>query len=207
MLHIELPDQSTINLNAASQISYNDNHWNKARRIALNGEAYFDVTKGATFKVETTLGTVTVYGTQFNVKQRNKLFEVVCYEGLVGVLFNGEETLLRPGEGIFILNNEVKATNSAQSSPSWMKRSQRRARSPAATCFLQGRGHAAALLLSAGLTGVVANQIGRVLRINAGLHCGSHPLLILFELARSHCRGLPKLRAHNKSTRHGKISR
>ena len=117
---IELPDHSTINLNAGSQISYNDNHWNKARRIALNGEAYFDVTKGATFKVETTLGTVTVYGTQFNVKQRNKLFEVICYEGLVGVLFKGEETLLRPGEGVFILNNEIQSTSSTQLSPSWM---------------------------------------------------------------------------------------
>lgn len=117
---IELPDQSTINLNAATQISYNKNSWKKSRDISLEGEAFFDVTKGATFKVETTLGTVTVYGTQFNVKQRNNLFEVVCYEGLVGVLFNGNETLLHPGERIFILNNEIQTSTDAQKGPSWI---------------------------------------------------------------------------------------
>lgn len=118
---IELPDQSTINLNAASQVSYNHKHWDKTRRISLQGEAYFDVTKGATFKVETPVGTVTVYGTQFNVKHRNKLFEVVCYEGLVGVLFQGEETLLRPNERIFILNNQVLTSKDSQTGPSWIE--------------------------------------------------------------------------------------
>ena len=117
---IELSDRSTINLNAASQISYNKNNWKKSRYIDLEGEAYFDVTKGATFKVETSLGSVTVYGTQFNVKQRNNLFEVVCYEGLVGVLFKGKETLLHPGERIFILNNEVQTSKDTQKGPSWI---------------------------------------------------------------------------------------
>ena len=117
---IELPDQSTININADSQISYHKKNWKKSREIALKGEAYFDVTKGATFKVETHLGTVKVYGTQFNVKQRNNLFEVVCYEGLVGVLFDGQETLIHPGERIFILNNEVLTTKDSQKGPSWI---------------------------------------------------------------------------------------
>lgn len=117
---IELPDASIINLNASSSLAYNENNWDEARNITLKGEAFFDVAKGATFRVDTDQGFVTVYGTEFNVKQRENLFEVICYEGLVGVTFDGTETKLHPGDRILILNDKVETTKATQNSPSWV---------------------------------------------------------------------------------------
>jgi ferric-dicitrate binding protein FerR (iron transport regulator) len=89
-----LPDASFVSLNASSSLSYsmemND------RRVDLNGEAYFKVKKGSSFEVKTSVGTVTVLGTQFNVKSRDDFFEVICYEGLVRVEGGGKIVNLQP---------------------------------------------------------------------------------------------------------------
>ena len=82
---VVLPDASQITLNAGSTLDYKENTWDQDRRISLNGEAFFKVAKGKTFTVETASGTVTVLGTQFNVLQREGVFIVSCYEGLVRV--------------------------------------------------------------------------------------------------------------------------
>ena len=66
-------------------LKYASNKWDKKRRVRLEGEAFFKVAKGSTFTVDTKTGSVKVLGTQFNVKNRIGFFEVVCYEGLVGV--------------------------------------------------------------------------------------------------------------------------
>ena len=34
-------DKSEVYLNADTDVSYNDNNWNKSRKINLDGEAYF----------------------------------------------------------------------------------------------------------------------------------------------------------------------
>ena len=82
---ISLPDNSTVILNAASEISYHGKNWDKERELQLDGEAFFKVAKGKKFDVKTSEGTVSVLGTQFNVKQRDTYFEVMCYEGIVQV--------------------------------------------------------------------------------------------------------------------------
>ncbi len=48
---IYLPDNSRINLNAQSTISYKPLWWNFTRIVKFEGEAYFDVMKGKQFEV------------------------------------------------------------------------------------------------------------------------------------------------------------
>lgn len=83
--HIEgnLPDASTFVLNAGSSLSYDHDNWQHAREVNLDGEAFFKVEKGSTFKVNTSIGYVQVLGTQFNVRSYSDGLEVVCKEGLV----------------------------------------------------------------------------------------------------------------------------
>ena len=52
---IFLPDQSEVQLNANSYLSYNAEDWKDARSLRLDGEAYFKVAKGSAFVVETDL--------------------------------------------------------------------------------------------------------------------------------------------------------
>lgn len=77
--------------------------------------------KGQTFNVITPLGKVTVLGTQFNVKQRDDLFEVVCYEGSVRVTHLSEIKILKPGDSFLILDGKYIAKEKETSSdPSWI---------------------------------------------------------------------------------------
>jgi len=117
----ELPDASTISLNASSSITYNKKNWTKERHVSLNGEAYFKVAKGKTFSVETTLGKVVVLGTQFNVKHRDNLFEVTCYEGSVRVDYITKSKILSPGDSFLILDgNYIAQEKETNVSPKWI---------------------------------------------------------------------------------------
>ena len=82
-----LPDNSEVVLNSGSEIQYKKWNWDNNRSLNLEGEAFFKVAKGKKFEVNTTVGKVTVLGTQFNVKQRENYFDVSCYEGKVKVNF------------------------------------------------------------------------------------------------------------------------
>ncbi len=118
---VELPDNSSVALNAESALIFNKSSWKNNREVELQGEAFFKVAKGSSFNVRTETGTVTVYGTQFNVKQRKNYFEVICYEGLVGVTFNSQETKLNPGDSFLILDGEIIAKEKENGlTPSWL---------------------------------------------------------------------------------------
>jgi ferric-dicitrate binding protein FerR (iron transport regulator) len=118
---IELPDASTVTINALTDISFNKKQWQSKRTVKLNGEAYFKVAKGAKFDVETPSGIVSVLGTQFNVKYRDNLFEVVCYEGSVNVNFNTTNTILKPGDSFLLLDGKIIATEKENTkNPSWI---------------------------------------------------------------------------------------
>lgn len=95
-----LPDNSSVVMNAGSEAEYKSWNWDNNREIELKGEAYFKVAKGKTFDVVTKNGTVTVVGTQFNVKSRDNRFEVTCFEGKVKVTAQQKTVLLSPGENI-----------------------------------------------------------------------------------------------------------
>ena len=120
---ITLPDNSEIVLNAESKLSYNEKNWDSKRAINLEGEAYFKVAKGKKFTVTTTLGTVTVLGTQFNVENRDGFFEVTCYEGLVSVIFKGVEFKLPAGNSAIAVNGSLsKSKVEINGQPSWINK-------------------------------------------------------------------------------------
>ena len=120
MAVLELPDQSSVKLNADSKIKYKPSKWNKKRILGLEGEAYFQVEKGKKFTVETDQGEVTVLGTKFNVKDRENYFEVHCYEGAVKVNVASREVILRKGNSIKVIAGEVQPLNNFdRSAPGW----------------------------------------------------------------------------------------
>lgn len=119
---IELPDGSIVKLNALSELSFNKNNWEKHREVQLKGEAYFKVAKGSKFEVTTDGGTISVLGTQFNIKQRDQLFEVFCYEGLVNVTYDTYDVNLPPGNRFLIRDGKLIATEKENlNAPSWIE--------------------------------------------------------------------------------------
>lgn len=118
---LELPDHSLVTLNALSEIEYDKSEWNEKRAIYLEGEAFFKVTKGQTFEVITKEGSVTVVGTQFNVKQRDRYFEVECFEGKVRVSASGIEKILEMGDTYQLLNGEFLERKTTLKVPSWIE--------------------------------------------------------------------------------------
>ncbi len=118
-----LPDNSEVVLNSESRISYKERTWMSDRSLKLDGEAFFKVEKGQTFRVKTSHGMVQVLGTQFNVNSRNGFFEVVCFEGRVLVKSEQESRELTAGKGFRILDDKiVKLPDFTNASPDWLAR-------------------------------------------------------------------------------------
>ncbi len=118
---VELPDTSSASLNSKSYLAFNKKNWENERNVELQGEAFFKVAKGSSFNVITKIGTITVYGTEFNVKQRENYFEVICYEGLVGVKYESQETKLKPGDSFLIIEGkQIAKEKESMSTPSWI---------------------------------------------------------------------------------------
>ena len=116
-----LPDASEVILNAGSEISFSTKKWDQQRNVRLDGEAFFKVAKGQKFTVSTEIGTVTVLGTQFNVEQRQGFFEVSCYEGLVSVQYNEQETRLKAGSSFIAFNGQIMESEELGTlQPSWV---------------------------------------------------------------------------------------
>lgn len=92
-----LPDQSKINLNAASSVSYHPYWWWVNRNVKLQGEAFFEVEKGRKFTVESSKGITQVLGTSFNIFAREDIYKVTCVTGRVRVKSNeGHEVVITP---------------------------------------------------------------------------------------------------------------
>ncbi|TCD27301.1 DUF4974 domain-containing protein [Pedobacter psychrodurus] len=102
---IQLPDGSTVWLNAASSIQYSLNIGTaKQRLVKLDGEAYFEVAKNVAhpFIVETDKQAVEVLGTHFNINsyKDERVTKTTLLEGSVRVSHNttNESEVLKPGE-------------------------------------------------------------------------------------------------------------
>jgi ferric-dicitrate binding protein FerR (iron transport regulator) len=116
-----LPDNSEVVLNAGSEIEYKKWNWNSKRHLNLKGEAYFKVAKGKTFEVQTSLGKVTVLGTQFNVKARKNRFEVSCFEGKVKVNYQNQEHIITKGQSVaFAAGKTIEIPEKTTQQPDWM---------------------------------------------------------------------------------------
>lgn len=118
---VVLPDASEVILNAGSELSYSERNWEKERKLSLEGEAFFKVAKGKKFTVKTSEGSVSVLGTQFNVKSRDGFFEVSCYEGLVSVDFRGTQKKLPAGTSFLVINGTITDSEPpVTTGPSWI---------------------------------------------------------------------------------------
>lgn len=98
---IELPDGSTAFLNSTSTLKFNAATWPFNRKVELlSGEAFFNVEKGSRFKVETSVGEVSVLGTSFNVRLSDNKLIVACKTGSVEVHCGrtNQKIILSPGE-------------------------------------------------------------------------------------------------------------
>ncbi|OUR92345.1 hypothetical protein A9Q87_07640 [Flavobacteriales bacterium 34_180_T64] len=118
---IALLDGSEVILNSKSLLSYDTEDWEYNRTLFLEGEAYFKVKKGSTFTVNTNNGSVAVLGTQFNVNSKSDYFEVVCYEGKVGVTNSDGLNVLTPNQNIRKINgNALEKWKVELEQPSWI---------------------------------------------------------------------------------------
>jgi ferric-dicitrate binding protein FerR (iron transport regulator) len=103
--NIELPDGSTVKLNANSSLKFYRT-WDAqaTRQVWLEGEAYFEVQKkeetGQKFEVVTEDLTIQVLGTIFNVNAREASTEVFLEEGKVSLNLEEQTNtiLMEPGE-------------------------------------------------------------------------------------------------------------
>lgn len=106
-----LPDGSTVMLNANSEISYANNWSNDTpREVWLKGEAFFKVSKKADhtrFVVHTTGFDVIVTGTQFNIVNRDNKANVLLTEGSVTIhTRHGDTIYMKPGDFIEFSNQQ-----------------------------------------------------------------------------------------------------
>ncbi|MCU0471761.1 MAG: FecR domain-containing protein [Bacteroidales bacterium] len=113
---IYLPDNSRINLNAQSTISYKPLLWKYTRTVKFEGEAYFDVMKGKQFEVISGKGKTIVLGTTFNIYSRNSDYQVTCISGKVKVsgISGNQDVILNPGqqtalnaEGTLVIQSDI----------------------------------------------------------------------------------------------------
>jgi len=116
----ELPDASSVMLNAFSKAEFNKKKWAEKREVTLQGEAFFKVAKGSKFDVITTNGIISVLGTQFNVKNRSNYFEVKCFEGIVSINSNGTSHRLTQGNTYRVINNVVVVDTTIKNQPEWL---------------------------------------------------------------------------------------
>ncbi len=107
---LTLEDGTIVHLNYNTTLKY-PTHFNSLdRTVYLEGEAYFQVAeeKKRSFRVVTSNGVITEYGTSFNVNTNTSTgTEVVLVKGSISVTTNtGKEQMLRPGE-LAILNKQL----------------------------------------------------------------------------------------------------
>lgn len=106
--YYQLPDGSSVWLNAESTLRYASSFSETSRKVQLVGEAYFEVKKDVNrpFLVEVYGSTVVVLGTSFNVSSytNEKEVKIALLEGKVKVE-NQEQTqmvVLSPGEELVV---------------------------------------------------------------------------------------------------------
>lgn len=105
---LTLPDASEVTMNSSSEIRYNSDDWPKKRNLQLFGEAFFEVTKGKDFTVETANGSISVLGTSFNVYAREGQLRVACKTGKVLVTSNQSQLILTAGQMATLVNNKLQ---------------------------------------------------------------------------------------------------
>ncbi|MNK02903.1 fec operon regulator FecR [compost metagenome] len=104
VLSTVLPDGSTVILNKRSNVTYESNIFKPNRRVSLHGEAFFKVRQDRKKPFEITVNNIkiTVIGTSFNVKGREKGTLVNVENGIVRISNSKDSIQLKAGEEIEI---------------------------------------------------------------------------------------------------------
>lgn len=103
VIKYELPDQSTVWINSGSTLTYPVRFDRKARRVEIDGEAYFEIQANPDkpFYVNASDGlSVKVYGTKFNVSaySDDDVITTTLETGHVDVMVADQTLALVPGE-------------------------------------------------------------------------------------------------------------
>ncbi|WP_343748184.1 FecR domain-containing protein [Fluviicola sp.] len=109
-----LPDGTRVWLNAQTTIKYPTRFNGAERRVSVNGEAYFEVTKDAEhpFIVETDKQEIKVLGTHFNVNTYNTGKTVTTLaEGSVKVSSSEGSKFLKPGQQSILFDGSLEVEN------------------------------------------------------------------------------------------------
>jgi Fe2+-dicitrate sensor, membrane component len=117
-----LPDRSTVTMNAESKLSYKPFEWYISKKVKLKGEAFFEVTPGRSFSVQTGQTQVKVLGTTFNVYSRHETCRVTCLSGQVEVHAEKKSIILNPNmQAVF--NEKININNNVEVSTAtgWMQ--------------------------------------------------------------------------------------
>lgn len=111
MYNVTLPDGTKVMLNAESSLTFPAVFVGKTRTVALQGEAYFEVTKNKLrpFIVKSDGQTIEVLGTHFNVNsyKTSRSIKTTLLEGSVKVSGSDQEVLLNPGQQANFYGNQL----------------------------------------------------------------------------------------------------
>ena len=112
---VKLSDGTRIWLNSDSQLKIPISFVRNERRVFLSGEAYFEVVKNdpKSFIVETDLGHIKVYGTEFNVKcySDEEQLKATLVEGVIAFSNdNVAELKLQPGYRLSLVEGKSEPT-------------------------------------------------------------------------------------------------
>ena len=116
----QLPDGSSVTLGPKSKIEYTKKNWSTSRELRLIGQGFFDVEKGSDFTVNSSLGTITVLGTEFDIFDEGNHIEVNCFEGSVRVTINSISKTLQALEGLSYDLQEITPRSLQTTSPDWL---------------------------------------------------------------------------------------
>lgn len=121
-----LSDGTIVWLNAGSTLRYSNKFNGAHRKVELNGEGYFEVTKknGADFIVQTHEYDVVVKGTKFDVSAYadDSFISTTLLEGAVELDYKGTQIKMTPGESLRLDRETGKFTRSevnASQSKAW----------------------------------------------------------------------------------------
>jgi len=109
-----LSDGSQVLLNAESRIVFNKKNFVSDRQVILEGEAFFNVAKGSSFRIITPNGEIMILGTSLNVFSRNDLFKVSCLSGKVLVSAGNQSATIQQGESAELFGENLKTFRDAK---------------------------------------------------------------------------------------------
>jgi ferric-dicitrate binding protein FerR (iron transport regulator) len=106
-LSVLLPDNSRVELNANSSLTYHPYWWRFTREVKFEGEAFFNISKGNRFEIVSRSGSTSILGTSFNIYTRKNNYKVSCFTGKVRVLsiLTQDEVVLYPKDFASINRN------------------------------------------------------------------------------------------------------